>query len=222
MSPASTSLDPIRSRMTEAGPDTLSDHELLALLMGGGVRQGPIGLAEQTLAKTGGVTGLGRIEVDELARLPGIGPARACLLKAAVELGRRLSALAPPVGKPIHSSTDVAEWFRCRLQDEERECIYALLLDSKHRLLKNLRVTEGSWSCCPVDPKVIFAACLRQGSGAIILVHNHPSGDTTPSREDLELTERLVRAGQVIGVKVLDHLIVGRGGFTSLADAGLL
>jgi DNA repair protein RadC len=174
------------------------------------------------MGKTGGLTELARSEVTQLVRLDGFGPARAFQLKAAVELGRRMAVPAPSRNKAIASAADVADWFRCRLQDRERECIYALLLDSKHRPLKTIRVTEGTWNSCPVDPKVVFAACLRHGAPAVILVHNHPSGDPTPSRDDLELTDRMARAGRVVGITLLDHLIVGRGGFTSLADSGLL
>jgi len=198
----------------------LSDHELLALVVGDGKR--PIGLAADTLDRVGGLNRLARRDISELSRLPGLDRARACTLLAALELGRRVAAPAPAADKPIGCAADVAEWFRCRLQDNSRECIYALLLDSRHRPLKSLRITEGSWTSCPVDPKVIFSACLRHQAPAVILVHNHPSGDPSPSRDDLNLTERLVRAGNVVGVRVLDHLIVGREGFLSMADAGLL
>lgn len=198
-------------------PEELTDHELVAL-----VTQSPVGQAADALEHAGGTTRLARLGLDELSRIPGLDRARASRLLAAVELGRRITAPAPSSDKPISCSAEVAEWFRCRLQDQSRECIYALLLDSKHRPLRSLRITEGSWTSCPVDPKVVFSACLRHYAPAVILVHNHPSGDPTPSRDDLNLTERLVRAGSVVGVRVLDHLIVGREGFLSMADAGLL
>lgn len=218
-------VDTVRARLLDAGEEVLSDHELLFLLLGnlaGSRGTGGFSLTADLLQNTGGLTGLARCPPQELVHLRGLGKARACLLRAAIELGRRLAAPALSFEKPIGCATEVAEWFRCRLQDHERECIHALLLDGKHRPVRQVRVTEGSWTSCQVDPKVVFAACLRHSAPAVILVHNHPSGDPSPSRDDLELTERMVRAGAVVGVRVLDHLIVGRGGFFSLADAGLL
>jgi DNA repair protein RadC len=185
-------------------------------------RSDGLGLVVELLNSTGGLLGLARSSPQELAQVRGLGPARACLLKAVVEIGRRLMAPAPSPEKPLGCSAEAAEWFRCKLQDLERECIHALLLDGKHRPIKQLRITEGSWTSCPVDPKIVLSACLRHSAPAFILIHNHPSGDPTPSRDDLELTERIIRASSVVGVRVLDHLIVGRGGFYSLADAGLL
>ena len=208
----------IQERMQGAGAEALADFELLALLL----HRLPVSRTISMVERAGGLNGLARKELGELAEVPGLGRAAACRIKAAVELGRRLAVPAPPADRPITRAAQVADWFRCRLQDQERECIYALLLDSKHRPLNHMRVTEGSWTSCNVDPKVVFSACLRGGAPAVILVHNHPSGDPTPSRDDLDLTERMVRAGRVVGVRLLDHLIVGREGFTSMADAGLL
>jgi DNA repair protein RadC len=211
-------MESIRERMRGAGAEALADFELVALLL----QRTSVGAAISALENAGGLDGLARKDLGELAEVPGLGRIKACQLKAALELGRRLAVPAPPASRPINSAAQVAEWFRCRLQDQERECIHALLLDSKHRPIIHMRVTEGSWTSCNVDPKVVFSACLRNGAPAVILVHNHPSGDPTPSRDDLKLTERMIRAGRVVGVRVLDHLIVGRGGFSSLADSGLL
>ena len=226
MATANPTIQSIRSRFAQVGAEALSDHELVALLIGsgGGRRPAaePLGLAERALGRVGGLWGLAKSDLSQLARFDGFGRARACRLKAAIEIGRRLAVPGPPRGRPIESAADVAEWYRCRLQALERECIHALLLDSKHRPLRRMRVSEGSWTACHVDPKVVFAACLRAGAPAVILVHNHPSGDPTPSRDDIELTERMVRAGKLVGVKVVDHLIVGRCGFTSMANNGLI
>jgi len=208
-----------RIRLDQVGEEALADHELLVLLLATVSRLSTLRL-QQLLDRVGGLGGLARHPPATWTR--DLGSALASRLRAALEIGRRATIPAPAPGTPITCASQVAEWFRCRLKDSERECIHALLLDGKHRPMHTLRLSEGSWTCCPVDPKVVFAACLRQGAPAVILVHNHPSGDPTPSREDLELTERLVRAGQVVGVRVLDHLIVGRDGFASLADAGLI
>jgi DNA repair protein RadC len=211
-------VEDLHKRLLGNGEETLSDPELLALLLGGG-KGGAVG---ELLERTGGLGGLARCTPEELARLKGVGLARACRLRAAVELGRRLAAPAPPIDRPVACAAEVAQWYRHRLQDLDRECIHALLLDARHRPLKPLRVTEGSWTSCPVDPKVVLSACLRLRAPAFILIHNHPSGDPAPSREDLELTERMTRACALLGVRMLDHLIVGRAGFYSMADAGII
>ncbi len=219
LTPKKFELSCLRQRCCLQGAHVLSDAELLALLTAWDSKPSP---DAHSLAQLGGLHGLLRREALQLAKLPGWGKVKACTLKAAAELGKRLAAPEPPADKPIHSPSDVAHWFRCRLQDKERECFHALLLDSRNRPLRDLQVTEGTWTSCPVDPKVVFSACLRHGAPAVILVHNHPSGDPTPSRDDLELTDRMLRAGKVIGVRVLDHLIVGREGFISLSESGLM
>ncbi len=218
-----TDLDALRHRLDMVGVEALADHELLALMLGARPLAGsPTAAALFLLESADGISGLARRSLKEMIDLPGLGRAGATRIQAALELGRRLAVPAPSSKKPIDSSTEVAEWFRCRLQDHEREGVYALLLDGRNRALTHLCITQGSWTSCPVDPKVVFSACLRHGAPAVILIHNHPSGDPSPSRDDLALTERMVRAGKVIGVKVLDHLIVGREGFCSMADSNLL
>jgi DNA repair protein RadC len=211
----------LRRRLQELGPAALAEHELLALVLGGG-RGSPTARSQALAEALGCNGGLARALPEELAGHPGVGPAAAARLVAALELGRRAAAPAPPAGVPIRSSRQVAGWFRSRLQHRQREGLHALLLDGKHRPLGALCLAEGNWTSCQADPKSLLAACLRRGAPAAILIHNHPSGDPTPSREDLVLTERLVRAAGVVGIEVLDHLIVGREGTFSLADAGLM
>jgi DNA repair protein RadC len=210
-------------RLARLGEEALAEHELLALVLGGSpTDRAGLGRAFGVLQATGGLDGLARRSLEEVIRLPGLGPARARRLKAALELGRRATLPCPPRGHPLTSATDVAHWLRGRLQDRSREGLHALLLDSKNRPLRWLRLAEGTWTSCPVDPRVVFSACLRWGAPAVLLVHNHPSGDPSPSPDDVAITERMLRAGQVLGVRLVDHLIVGREGFTSLAERGLL
>ncbi|RME26276.1 MAG: DNA repair protein RadC [Deltaproteobacteria bacterium] len=218
------SLEETRKRLVQVGAEEVSDQELVALLLGhgGAVQEPPLGLAQAALKEVGGVMGLVRAEPRRLAHVRGIGFARACLLKAAIELGRRAAVPAPPESRPITCSADVMEWLRCRLQDRKHEAIYALLLDAKHRVRSFVKLAEGSWSACPVDPKVVFSACLENATPCFILVHNHPSGDPQPSRQDLELTDRLTRGAHLLELRMLDHIIVSRGGCISLADRGLL
>lgn len=212
----------LRRRLADQGVHALADHELLALMLGPGCGPASLRASLGLLDSSGGMTGLARLEADELAAAPGVGPARAARVLAALELGRRLAAPEPVARQPIRDSVEVARWFRTRLWDQQREGIHALLLDGKHRLLRHLWLSQGSWNTCPLDPKLVFSVCLRRGASALILVHNHPSGDPSPSREDLDLTERLARAGQILGIRLVDHVIVGQDGYCSLADAGMI
>jgi len=210
-------------RLARLGEEALAEHELLALLLGGSsADRAGLGRALGVLQAAGGLQGLARRSMEEVRRLPGLGSVRARRVKAALELGRRAALPCPPRGRVLASAADVAQWFRGRLQDRSREGLHALLLDSKNRPLRRLVLAEGTWNSCPVDPRVVFSACLRWGAPAVLLVHNHPSGDPSPSPDDVSITERMLRAGQLLGVRVVDHLIVGREGFTSLAERGLL
>lgn len=215
-------LQSLRSRLSFAGEEALTDPELLALIVQrpAGANTDPVFWASALLERNGGLPGLAKRSLEDLIESAEIGEANACQLRAVIELGRRMAVPSPSKEKPISCAADVAEWFRCRLQDQERECLHALLLDGKHHLIRSVRVTEGSWTCCPIDPKIVLAICLRHHASCFILIHNHPSGDPTPSREDYELTDRMIRASAVVGLKVLDHVVVGRNGYHSMADAG--
>jgi DNA repair protein RadC len=202
------------------GCESMSDRDLVLLVIGARPRQTQA--VEAILAESGGAAGLGRIPCHALLRPGRLGKRQALRLLAAAELGRRLLSPPPPADRAITSPEEVADFARARLQDLERETIHALLLDGRNRPLLWMKVADGSWNACPADPKRLFSACLLHRSPAVILVHNHPSGDPTPSREDVELTARMVRAGALLGVRVLDHLVVGREGYRSLARENLL
>ena len=116
----------------------------------------------------------------------------------------------------------MADWFRCRLQTRERESFHLLLLDGRNRPKQHLCLLEGSWNHCPLDPKLVFSACLRHACPSVILVHNHPTGVPEPSREDIEMTSRFAEAGRVVGIEVLDHVIIGDGRYESLREMGYL
>lgn len=209
-------------RLRQLGAGSLADHELLALVLGAAGPRSALVTGLLALEAAGGLSALGRLGPEELAGLPGLGRATATRLAAAVELGRRMASATPSPAEPIRSSTAVAAWFRGRLQDDRREGLHALLLDGQHRPLAHLCLLRGGVDWCRVDPGVVLAACLRRGAPALILVHNHPSGDPAPSGEDLRLTERMVRAAALVGIRIVDHLIVGRQGSYSMAEAGLL
>jgi len=138
------------------------------------------------------------------------------------ELARRLAATPLRHGERFTTSAEVFAHFHERLRDRRKEVFLTLLLDSKNRLLREVQVSEGSLNASIVHPREVFTPVVRESAAAVLLVHNHPSGDPTPSREDLELTGRLREAGELMGVRVLDHVIIGSGCYVSLADRGLL
>ncbi len=209
-------------RLRQLGAGSLADHELVALVLGAVGPRSALAAGLSAVEAAGGLPALGRLGPEELARLPGLGRASATRLSAALELGRRLANAPPASSEPIRSAAAVAAWFRGRLQDDRREGLHALLLDGQHRPTAHLCLLRGGVDWCRVDPGVVLAACLRRGAPALILVHNHPSGDPAPSAEDLRLTERMVRAAALVGVRIVDHLIVGRQGSYSMAEAGVL
>ena len=157
-----------------------------------------------------------------LAALPGIGPGKAARLLAAVELGRRALTRPLPKGRRLVSSRDVDAALRPRLAREEVEHFVAIPLDAKHRPTGTLRLSTGSLVACPVEPATVFRALVRHAAAAVVFVHNHPSGHPEPSPEDVALTRRLCDAGDLLGVEVLDHVIIGAEGYFSFLDAGLL
>jgi DNA repair protein RadC len=212
-----------RERLAALGPLALSDTELVALLLSTGSRDQPAPvLAERLLALHGGLSGLSRCGIGQLARSPGVGTSKAARLLAGVELGRRLSAQPLTIGLRIGSSLDVYRSFAAWLPDERQECFWALALDSRHRLIGRTLVARGSIRMCPVSPCDAFRPLVREAATGAIFVHNHPSGAPDPSTEDAELTDRLIEAGRLLGIRVLDHVIVGTEGYFSFLDAGLL
>ena len=212
-----------RERMREVGPERLGDAELVALLLGTGSAREPVTvLASRLLHRVGGVHGLGRLGVGALEELPGLGPTKAARVVAALELGRRVLARPLPRGSRIVSSRDVDAALRPRLAQADVEHFVAIALDAKNRPLGETLIARGGLSACPVAPADVFRALIREAAAGVVFVHNHPSGEPSPSSDDVALTERLRRAGELLGVTVLDHVIIGREGYFSFLDAGLL
>jgi DNA repair protein RadC len=210
-----------RERLLGGGARALADIELLGLLLDGGAGT-PAGLvlAEQVLRAVGGIERLGRLDRRACDSLDGVWPRRAAVLRAALEIGRR--AAASPLGSesPVRDAAAVYGHFRGRLPQLEREVFYVLLLDGKNRAQGEVLVSEGSLTTALVHPREVFAPAIREAAAAVILVHNHPSGDPTPSAEDRALTERLRQVGELVGIRVLDHVVIGRGRWASLAEEG--
>jgi DNA repair protein RadC len=212
-----------RERLLECGAAALAADELVALLLGAGSRAAcAADVARALLQGAGGLRELSRCTASELRHAPGIGPAQAARLAAAFELARRVASEGPRRGAPIRSGADVFRLLQPRLRDLRREVFVALLLDGRNRLLREERVSMGSLTTSIVHPREVFAAAIRESAGAIVVAHNHPSGDPTPSREDLEVTARLAEVGRIVGIALLDHVIVGDPGFVSLRERGYL
>lgn len=210
-----------RERLHALGPSALSDRELVALLLRTGGRGADVAaVAGALLRDHGGLRGLARAAASELRAAPGIGPAKCASLLAALELGRRLAARHLRPGDAIRGPGDVHRHFHPRLRDADRERFLALLLDGRHRVMREVAVSEGTLTASLVHPREVFRPALREGAAALVLVHNHPSGDPTPSAEDREVTDRLARAGELLGVRVLDHVIVAERGYWSLRESG--
>ncbi len=212
-----------RERMRAVGTEGLSDAELVAVLLGTGARKEPVGvLASRLLHDLGGINGLLRLGTGALERLPGLGPTKASRLMAAVELGRRVVTRPLARGARIGSSRDVDAAMRPRFADADVEHFVAIPLDAKNRPVGEVEIARGGLSACPVSPADVFRALLREAAAGVVFVHNHPSGEPSPSADDVALTERLRQAGELLGVSVLDHVIIGREGYFSFLDAGLL
>jgi len=205
-------------------PENLTGAELLALLIGAGsVRGSSLQVGQELLAGAGG--SLRRMAMRPVAALTatdGVGMARAVTVHAALELGRRLAAEARDDGVPVRSPRDVARHFAPRLEDLPVEEFHVAVLDAQHRLERDVTITRGILTSSLVHPREVFREAIAERAAAVILVHNHPSGDPTPSADDRLVTEQLVAAGKLLDIPVHDHVIIGRGRYTSFAEAGLL
>ncbi len=212
-----------RERLGRLGAAVLSDSELVSLLLrtGGGGRD-VLDVARALLSSFGGLCGLAREDTSLLQEVAGVGPVKSASLVAACELGRRLATRRLEIGRRIQAPADVHRHFFERLRDYPQERFHALLLDSRHRVIREVLVSQGTLTASLVHPREVFRQAVRQSAAALVLVHNHPSGDPTPSGEDRRVTERLQRAGEVLGIRVLDHVVVAEHGYHSFNEAGEL
>ncbi len=213
-----------RERMRALGAGALSTIELVAVILGtGGAGNSSLDCARIVLDASHG--SLGRLAGTPLAtlkRVRGVGEARAAAVHAALELGRRMAVEARDAGAPLRGPKDVLATFGPRLQDLPVEEFHVAILDAQHRLERDLLITRGLLNSSLVHPREVFREAIAERAAAVILVHNHPSGDPTPSAEDRVVTEQLVAAGRLLDIPVHDHIIVGRGKYVSFAEAGLL
>lgn len=211
-----------RERMVKDGADKLSNQELLAILLRTGTQQESVfSLAGRILHEMGSIRRLSEASIDELKKIKGIGTAKAVQIKAGVELGRRV-AIKQSSLVTIRSPQDAAQYLMELLKLEQQEKFYVLYLNTKNQVVYEKAVFVGSLNASIVHPREVFKEAVKWSAASIIVSHNHPSGDPDPSREDIEVTKRLVEAGTILGIECLDHIIIGDGRFISLKEKGFV
>lgn len=209
-----------RERLRHAGPRHLALGELLAILVGSGSAGGSARQIADRLAAhaEGSLARLAAMDVRELESVAGVGEATACRVAAALELGRRAAAAEVEPSAPVRGPDDVFRRMGPRLRDLPQEEFHALLLNTRHKVVREVLVTRGILDASLIHPREVFRPAVAEGAAGVILVHNHPSGDPTPSPEDRAVTRQLGAAGRALGIPVVDHVVVGRGRYVSLSS----
>lgn len=211
-----------RERLAKLGPQSLTTAELLAILLRVGmVGESAVQVGQRLLQSFGGIAGIHRASFDELSNQKGVKLAKAAQIKAALELGRRLVLEAPEERGVVHSPADAAEMVQYEMSALEQEELRVMLLDTRNRVQHIETVYRGSVNSSQVRIAEIFKAAIRRNATHLIVIHNHPSGDPTPSPDDVAITRAILQAGELLDVKLLDHIIVGNGRFVSLKERGL-
>lgn len=214
-----------REKLLNKGAQALSDTELLAIILRIGnasTGESAIDHARLLLGQFDGFRGIEEASVRELEKIKGIGPAKIAQIKACLEIARRVGNHKWEAGQPLRSSEDVFHHFRHDLEKEKREIFYVVLLNNKNKKMREVKISEGSLTASLVHPREVYNPVIRESAAAVIFVHNHPSGDPAPSQEDIEITRRLKEVGEVMGVRVLDHVVIGHDRYFSFSDRGML
>jgi DNA repair protein RadC len=212
-----------RERLIQNGAENLSNIELLAIIIGTGTRsETTLELSQRILTEFKSLGALGVSTLEELLEIDGIGEAKAAKVLASLELGKRLSRASPTVRRTIESPQDVVEVLMPGMRYLDREHFKALILNTKNQILRIVNVSVGSLNSSVVHPRELYKMVIRHNGAAVIVAHNHPSGDPTPSTEDIILTKRLIKAGRILGIELLDHIILGDGHFVSLKKKKLI
>ena len=214
-----------REKLLAKGPQSLSETELLAIILRNGnasTGESAVDHARLLLNQFGGLKGIDDASTSEICLVKGIGPAKVAQLKACLEIGKRVGSQKWETGQPLHSAQDVYHHFRESLGREKREFFYVVLLNNKNRKMREVKVSEGSLTASLVHPREVYNPVIRESAAGVIFVHNHPSGDPAPSPEDIDITKRLKEVGDVMGVRVLDHVVIGHDRYFSFNDRGML
>jgi DNA repair protein RadC len=211
-----------RERLLNFGERALSNAELLAIGLRTGVGgENVVRLAERLLSHFGGLPGLARASIAELQTINGIGPAKAVEIKAALEMGRRLLASTPTERPRVTTPADAANLLMSEMTFLEQEHLRVVLLDTRNRVLGTPTIYIGSLNTSVIRIGELFRQAIRENAAALIVAHNHPSGDPSPSPEDINVTKQLVKAGKLLDIEILDHIVIGRQKFVSLKERGL-
>jgi DNA repair protein RadC len=212
-----------RERLQKFGAEALSAQEILALILGRGTSgESVMVTAQRLLSKFGNLKGIANASIEELSQIRGIGLAKASQLKAAFELSNRLEGYTEVGDMPlVKTPEEVMSLVKGRLKDKKKEYFLALFLDTRNQLIKIVEISVGSLDTSVVHPREVFKEAIAASAASVIFAHNHPSGDTTASPDDIKLTKRLAEAGGIVGIDVLDHLIIGDRKFVSLKREGL-
>lgn len=211
-----------RERLISAGANALSEGELIAIMLRVGSQgESAVHMAERILSSFDGLPGLAQASIDELCSVHGIGMAKAAQIKASLELGKRLMATMPKERLQVRSPSDVANFLMVEMSFLEQEELHTVLLDTKNFVIRTAKIYAGSLNSAVVRVGEVFREAIRANCASIIIAHNHPSGDPTPSPEDVHVTKQIVEAGELLDIKVLDHLVIGRNKYVSLKERGL-
>lgn len=211
-----------RERLARLGAPSLSNAELIAILLRVGVPgENAVQVGQRLLQTYGGISGLQRADFKEMCKQHGLKTAKVAQIKAAIELGRRLTLESPEDKPAIHSPADAAALVQYEMGALEQEELRVMLLDTRNRVMDIVALYRGSVNSSQVRIGELFKAAIRRNAASIVVIHNHPSGDPTPSPDDVAITRGIVQAGKLLDVDVLDHLVIGRGKFVSLKERGL-
>lgn len=212
-----------RERLARLGAEVLRDAELIAVLFRTGTRNlGAVALADRLMRRFGDLRTLSRASIEEMQQVNGVGKVKAIELKAALELGKRLAVHTRPPVPRIHTAQDVADMLMVQFKEYETEHFKCLMLNMKNEVLKTVNVSRGSLDGTPASPRDVFRQAVREGAAAVIVCHNHPSGDPEPSRTDHELTRQLKESGALLGIPLLDHIVFGDGRYVSFKERQML
>ena len=212
-----------RERLQKFGPEALSAQELLALVIGRGIpKKSVMSIAQELLGKFGNVKAISQATIEELSQIKGIGLAKAAQIKASFELGRREDLEPETINFDIKNPESVVKAIRASIKDKAKEHFKLILLNPRNKIIGISTISIGTLNASLVHPREVFKDAIAHSAASVVLAHNHPSGDPEPSEDDLTITKRLIEAGKILGVEVIDHLIVGKNGFFSFKAKGLV